>query len=343
MSKAITLWIPDFLNKQRIIESEQAWLDLSLPALRTLLKKADLFPVHSKNNQPVDDFYATASNLFHQNQTLPVAATMAKHFLEAFDDGLFWMKIDPVQMVPDRDTLVLIPGADLQISEQEALALIDAFNQHFQQDKVVIEYGSPTDWFLNIKQVVDIKTTSLNEASYQQLHEKYPTGHAAQYWRQLLNEASMLFYTHPVNEKRREAGLPEINGVWLWGEGRLKDVNLYPRATANIASENSYLAGMAKLTRAQSSAFPESLQACLDSDQTHHLLMPEFINLSLDKLTQEAWIESVNWLESDWMAPILTALKQKKIHSLLLELGDGHRYHIEPKHLNRFWRFKNRI
>jgi len=340
MSKAITLWIPDFLNKQRIAESEQAWLDLELPALRTLLKKADLFPAQTLKSR---DFFATASNLFHQSVTFPVAATMAKALINDFDNTLFWLKIDPVQMIPDRDTLVLIPGVDLQITEAEAKALIEAFNLHFEQDKVAIEYGSPTNWFLSVKQSVDLQTTSLSDASYQPLHDKYPTGHAAQYWRQLLNEASMLFYTHPVNENRRSQGLSEINGVWLWGEGVLSALDIQPREKAVIGSEDVYLKGLADLTGAQNTPFPETLQACLDSEQPQQLIMPNRLNEDLDKLTQAGWIEAVKWLEADWMVPLLSAVKNQQIHSLLLELGDGNRYHIEPKHLNRFWRFKNRI
>ena len=343
MSKAITLWIPDFLNKQRITESEQAWSDLNLPALQTLFKKADLFPTKSVLTKQAKDFYATASNLFHQAQTMPTAATMANALINDFDSSLFWIKIDPVQMVPDRDTLVLIPGTDLNISESEAKALIEAFNQHFLQDKVSIEYGSPTHWFLSIKQAVDINTTSLRAASYSKLHDKYPTGHAAQYWRQLLNEASMLFYTHPVNEERRTKGLPEINGVWLWGEGMLNVSNIHLRTEAKIWSEDPYLKGLAKLTHAQNATFPESLEACLNSDFEQHLIVPSTLTERLDNLTQEEWIDAVQWLEETWLSPLLKALKHGQIHSLLLELGDGYRYHIEPKHLNRFWRFKNRI
>ena len=188
-SKAVTLWVPGLLSEQRRVESEQAWLDLKLPALRTLFKRADLFPTKSLLSQRNRDFFATASNLFHQSQTLPVAPTMAKKLLTEFDDGLFWIKIDPIQMLPDRDTLVLLPAEDLAITESEAKALILAFNEHFAQDQVAIIYGSPNDWFLSVKQAVDLKTTPLSEARYKQLDDKYPTGNAAQYWRQLLNEA----------------------------------------------------------------------------------------------------------------------------------------------------------
>jgi len=343
MSKAITLWIPDFLNKQRIIESEQAWSKLELPALQTLLKKADLFPTQSViNNQP-NDFYSTASNLFHQSPGLPIAATKAAALLENFNESDFWVKLDPVQMIPDRDTLILIPAKDLEIKEAEAKALIEVFNQHFKQDKVEIEYGSPTDWFLRIKQAVDIKSTPLGEVSYSSIEGKYPTGHAARYWRQLLNEASMLFYTHQVNEQRRELGQPEINGIWLWGEGKLDTSELKARPDAKIWSSNTYLKGMANATQAQVDGFPDCLQSCLNSGQDHHLLMPYKLIEDLPNFSQEQWLESVNVLEKEWMTPLLKALKEKQIDSLLIEVGDGYRYHVQPAHLKRFWRFKNRL
>ncbi|HHS99520.1 MAG TPA: hypothetical protein ENK73_01565 [Thiomicrospira sp.] len=343
MSKAITLWTPDFLNKKRIEEAGQAWSELKLPALQTLLKKADRFPTQSVLTNKRKDFYATASNLFHQPKALPVAATMASSLLDDFDAEQFWIKVDPIQMIPDRDTLVLIPAEDLNIQEAEAKALIEAFNQHFEQDKVAIEYGSPTDWFLRIKQPVDIHSTPLNQVKYGHLDDKYPTGHAAQYWRQLLNEASMLFFTHKVNETRRNNGLPEINGVWLWGEGKLEQSNILVRESSDIWSDHAYLKGIAKLTQASHSSFPETYQACLDSNSEQHFLMPNLLNQSLDNLTLEQWLESVKWLEKAWLQPLLEGLKTKQVHSLLLELGDGYRYHIEPKHLNRFWRLKNRI
>lgn len=343
MSKAVTLWVPNLLSEQRIAESEQAWLDLELPALRHLLKKADLFPTQALLTRKNRDFFATASNLFHQSQPLAVAPVMAKALLSEFDDTLFWIKIDPIQMVPDRDTLVLIPPEELEITEEEAKALILAFNQHFEQDQVAIQYGSPTDWFLSVKQAVDLKTTPLTEARYSQLDDKYPTGHAAQYWRQLLNEASMLFFNHAVNQQRREQGRPEINGVWLWGEGKLEPSNLQPRKDAKIWSANTYLQGLAALTHAKYADFPENEQACLNSEQLHHLLTPSRLIDRLDNLSCHEWIEAVKWLEAEWLVPLLNSLKNGHVHSLLLELGDGYRYHIEPKHLKRFWRLKNRI
>ncbi len=40
-------------------------------------------------------------------------------------------------------------------------------------------------------------------------------------WAQLLNKASNVLATHPVNLQRAEKGLNKANAIWLWGEGKL--------------------------------------------------------------------------------------------------------------------------
>ena len=46
------------------------------------------------------------------------------------------------------------------------------------------------------------------------------SGHPAQRaLLRLLNEAQMLFYTHPVNDARGARGLPLANGLWISGSG----------------------------------------------------------------------------------------------------------------------------
>lgn len=345
MTHAVTFWMPELLNPQRIKEAESAWTDLKLPALRYLLKRADVFPTQGLNKGASGNFYDTACQLYQQPQTLPVAAVLASRQLASFDTRNYWVKIDPVQLVPDRDTLVLIPGKDLGVEEEEAKSLISAFNRHFSQDRVEIEYGSPLDWYIRIKQPVDLHTTALNEVTYASLENHFPQGHAAQYWRQLLNEASMLFFDHPVNQKRREAGQPEINGLWLWGEGQLNRERITVRPQASVWSEEPYLCGMASLCQSFQSPFPENAEEWLnrlEGEERHHLLLSDDLLSELENMTLSAWLESLQWLE-EWMSVLLRGVKERKIGSLLLELGDGCRYHIQPKHLNYFWRFKNRI
>ena len=246
MNKAITLWIPELLNSYRIEEAAEQIKNTKLPWLTRLLAKADALAI-----KPKQSFYQTASYLFHQPNTLPIAPVLASVELKNADLNEFWIKLDPVQLIADRDSLILIPAQDLAISQQESKQLLEAFNQHFAEDNLQLQYASKDSWLLSIVQAVDIQTTSIEELSYKPLHDAYPKGNAATFWKKLLNETQMLFYSHPVNEQRRNNNQPEINSIWAWGEGKLDTNKITARKQATIYSNNPYLQGIAKQTQAK--------------------------------------------------------------------------------------------
>ncbi|MCF6253867.1 MAG: hypothetical protein L3J38_03875, partial [Thiomicrorhabdus sp.] len=329
MSIAVTLSIPELLNPLRVKEANEDLVSLKLPALQTLLAKADRFA--TKAQSP----YALSSYLFHQprfsESTSAFAAIMAAAELKDYDENAYWLRVDPVQMIADRDSLVLIPNRDLAITEAESKALLHAFNQHFEQDKVQLEYASAQNWYLRMPLPVDLQTHTLGSVAYQPVDQRYPTGNAAPYWRKLMNEAQMLFFTHPVNEARREQGMPEIKRIWLWGEGQLSDSTIVERMDAMVWSDNLYLKGLAILAKSALSPSPESHQAWQNSLSdvqereggekiSHHLIQLDPLIESLDAMQQSDWIHNLKQLETQWFDPLIKALKRGEIDSLLLEL-----------------------
>ena len=346
MSRILTLWLPDLLTEKKMTEadeSELAFSKLELPVLKKMLSKADVFSVQE------GDFYHQAGVLCHQKDPFPVACTTASIDLNDFNPSAFWLRIDPVQLVPDRDMLVLIPSQHLNITLEEAKALISAFNEHFAQDQVQIYMSSPNRWYLKVLQPVDIQTTSIEKAAWQSVDLNMPTGHAEQYWRQLINETQMLFYGHAVNELRREQGLPEINSVWVWGEGQLA-VAQRPKLGGQshqdwtIYSNHVYLQGLAKLTGYNQQETPENYQAWLDSSPTERsVIMPDNVFQKSSDLSLEGWLAVLEWLEEDWLQPLEKALKAKQLDSLLLDFGSGKRFHLTPQHLSKFWRLPKPI
>lgn len=347
--QALTLWAPQLLNGLRVKEAAEALNSLKLPALQTLLAKADAFPAKQHS------FYENASYLFHQPKQLPIAATLAKKLLPNFNSHVFWLKLDPVQMIPDRDSLVLIAGKHLAITEAESKALIEAFNDHFKNDGVELLWGNELSWFLSIKQPIDIKTTLLDKVDHQPVNAYLPTGNASTYWRQLMNETQMLFFNHPVNEKRRNEGLAEINSVWVWGEGKLASEQIKIRENAVICSQQAYLQGMSELADAH---IMNQQGACTDFNQfwintvkkesnqsktDSYLVMLDEVFVNIDNLTIEDWQALLIKLEKQWFKPLLEASSQGKINSLLIDVGSAYRYHLKPAHKHRFWRFKKKL
>jgi len=354
MSIALTLSIPELLNPLRVKEANEALDTLKLSALQTFVAKSDLFA--TKSQSP----YALSSYLFHQPVVLDsnaaLASVMASVEVEDYDPSVYWLRVDPVQMIADRDSLVLIPSQDLAISEAESKALLATFNAHFEQDKVALEYATAQHWYLRMAFPVDLKTHTVDSVAHQSVDDRYPSGNAANYWRKMINETQMLFFTHPVNEARREAGLPEINSIWVWGEGLLNESAIVERPEAMVWSNNVYLQGLATVANASVASSPANYaewKAEKDSltaqnsggggDISHHMIQLDDLSNALDVMQQSDWLSALHLLEKEWFEPLLCALKNEEIGSLLLEFGGESRYHMIPNYLNRFWRLKSSL
>lgn len=335
-SHALTLWVPGLADY--FAQQPQALKSLKRSAWQTLLAKSD------RLSATQDDFYHRGSYLFHQPCTLPIAATMVAAQIDTATEGDFWIRAEPTQMIPDRDALVLMPPESLAMNEAESQALFECFNQHFEQDRVQLEWGSDRDWYCRLPQAIDLSTTPLADAVGHNVNQLYPKGSAARYWHQLINETQMLFYTHPVNEARREKGLAEINSLWFWGEGQTLSSQRVEREGVTLWSDDLYLKGMAKLTQAQSQTAVKNAQAWLNllenQASQQHLI---HLDLFTPSDTMETPSSRVASLEADWFEPLLQSLQQQKIHSLLLDFGGANRYHLNPKHLKRFWRFNQSL
>jgi len=342
-SRNLTFWFEGLLNPQRVLEASEPLKQARLPSLQKLLSKAD-YHFSQKRSQS-----AMASYLFHQSRTLPAAATSVQS-LSVVDEtkkSLFWLSIDPVQMVPDRDTLVLIPAIDIGITEEESRALLQSFNEHFAEDGIELIYGSATQWFMSIAQPVAIQTTPLAQVAYQSLNGHYPEGAAGNYWRQLMNETQMLFYNHEVNHQRRMQNLPEVNSVWVWGEGQINPADITSRAQASLFSNQSYSRGMAKLCGAQSFDAVNSYASwqSYQGDVVHSLVELDakiYAGMDMDLMTLEQWLQLLDRLEQDWFVPILNALASKELDSVLFVLGANKHFLLKPSHLKRFWRLNKR-
>lgn len=134
--------------------------------------------------------------------------------------GRNWFRAEPVMLVPDRDQLVLLP-LDAPLSTGEAETLADAARAHFG-GSLVLERGASGRWYAALEDVRDASGVSPDEMAGRPLEiASFGAGPNASRLRAFLTELQMLWYEHPVNLARREAGLREANALWLWGGGQL--------------------------------------------------------------------------------------------------------------------------
>ncbi len=151
----------------------------------------------------------------------PPAGALAR-LADGLDAGdRSWFCAEPVTLIPDRDTLVLMPLTAAPLTREEADALIAGATAHFGA-ALVLERGASGRWYAAVEGVSRATGAPPAEVAGQALDVvSLAAGPDAARLRAFLTELQMLWYEHPVNLARREAGRPEANALWLWGGGRL--------------------------------------------------------------------------------------------------------------------------
>ena len=255
--------------------------------------------------------------------------------------GHHWLRADPVHLEPQGGSLVLADSGTFSISQLEAESLTDSLNAHFAADGLTFYPRRPDRWYLRSATAPALETTELAAAAGKRVDTLLPRGGDAQTWRARLNDVQMLLHGHAVNEARDSAGHPSINSVWLWGGGTLPEAVSAPFDA--LWSQHPVAAGLAQAAH---------IAACTPSEDAGNWLRAsasEGVTLILlDALRSAAqyddahgWRVAIQRLDRDWIAPLLTALRQERIGMLSLHaLGPGGVLSTEITlgDLRRFWR-----
>ena len=156
----------------------------------------------------------------------PVAALMAAGAGLDATAG-YWLKADPVTLVPGRSNVSLAGRVD-DLAADEADELLTALNAHFHDDGLVFVAPRPDTWLAHIDAAPALVTTPLSRAERSELALELPRGDDGARWRRWQDEIQMLLHSHPVNAARETNGAAPANAVWFWGGGRLADAKSPP-------------------------------------------------------------------------------------------------------------------
>lgn len=305
------------------------------PNLQRLLRRGDEISI-------VDDclertlyqlFYACAE----PNQELPIGAIARLGDTGNTSDS-WCFRVEPVHFYADGDRVLLTDGSALSITENEAKELIAQFNELFAQDGLELAFTHPLRWYLTVSNPANVSSRCLWEVVGRTIDPFLPIGPDANHWRKILTEVQMLFHAHPCNEQRATAGLLSINGIWIWGGGRLPAV--MPAYWTKIYSDDVYIQGLARLSECPCVSVPDSLASWLEGQDIRgrHLLVfenqyPAVVHGDLPK-----WKDLLEKYESDWFKPLLHALHHKRLNEVILHFGNHKSYQVRRSNLRRFWR-----
>jgi len=249
-------------------------------------------------------------------------------------EGHFWMRADPVHLSLTRNGLALAEGAGLEISREEAEALVETLNRHF--GPALLFYPmQPARWYARV-QASDVQTTAPSAACKGAVSDHLPSGPDAMRFHALMNEAQMLLHEHPVNAAREARGTPALNSVWLWGGGVLAGGN--STSITAVVGNDPLARGLALAAGLPAHSSPGSAQAMLASTGTQGVVL-----VVIDRPPGGRIAEQHVSLERDWLAPLLAALHSGRIGMLTLTLAGTHfllQSETVRSDLRRFWRLR---
>jgi hypothetical protein len=306
-----------------------------LTALELLLARSD---------RTTHEFTTSAEWLMYRFG-LPAGSELPGGALSLLGDGgqpgdACWLRADPVHLRVNRDQIVLADHHAFEISQGEAEALTDALNRHFDQDGLVFYPLRPERWYLRTPAAPAILTTPLGEAIGRQVDLLLPRGPEALAWHRLGNEVQMLLHGLPQNHGREAHGLPEINGVWLWGAGPLPTA--VDRRYALVVADDPLTTGFGRASGCAPSTLNSDIRRLLaDQLRGDVLVFEDALNLARAYGDESGLAVALERLEKTMFAPLLEDLKGGKLERLRIvtfaETG-GVCFEATRASLWRFWR-----
>lgn len=230
-------------------------------------------------------------------------------------DSRCWLAADVAHLRFARDALMLTDRPDVRPDADEAAALAAAWNAHFAN---IGWLHLPTGGHghLALLEPLSVSTVPPGAALGRKLDASMPSGRDAARLRQWMNETQMLFHAHPVNTAREEAGRPTLNTLWFWGAGTLPVQAALP--CMQLWADDALAHGLAHAAGVRAAPLPERRDIALQEGNL--VLLQDALAPAL-YLDAEAWLQAVQTLERDWIAPALQALKRGDVQSVTVTLS----------------------
>ncbi|HEV2538668.1 MAG TPA: phosphoglycerate mutase [Frateuria sp.] len=247
----------------------------------------------------------------------PLAAGALTREASAGDAGdASWLCADPAWVEPDMSGVRLLACGRMELSQKEAQAFAELLVPLFEEQGMCLQLTTPERWHLRLPPGMAVPDFPAPEQALgENLLQHLPQGPQGRRWRILQNDLQVVLHQHPLNARRRAAGQPPVNSLWLWGAGTLP---------AHVRTPLQGVVSDDPLLRALAARAGVALHSRADQAGS---LRPGWL-LDLQDLPA-AQIAGTWW-------PRIDALARR--HVLGLDFASGERWRHRPGHRWRFWR-----
>lgn len=336
----LTLFIPDLFGFQSTLsklstEEKSSLPSFELPILEKWLSRASFEKTCKQDecifielglaeykNHDTDKPYAALSLL--AEKTLDIE-TVSKSY---------WLRADPVNLQPDRDTALMAGHEELNLTQEEASKLVAQINDHFIDEPWQLYTFSPHRWYLKLEQAIDLNTTPLNKVLGDDINPHSPTGTDADYWFKIINECQMLIHGSNVNFERESRNMWTANSIWLWGGGCLPETKLNSNYD-KILTNNQIYAGLGYHCGLDVLALDNDFSGNIKNNNNFVVL--DMLSEQVQRRDLYTFVQTLNKLEADFLTHCNDLLVKGKVVKIKL-ITDAGVFIITKKQLGRWWK-----
>jgi len=240
-------------------------------------------------------------------------------------EGGYWLCAEPVHLVADQARVYLARRAsDLDLTTTEAEALAAEVNHLYREEGWRLWTPTPQRWYLRLPDALQLRTAAPDRVAGSDIHPWLPQGPDGLRLQAAVTEIGMLFHVSPVNSERSAAGRLPVNGLWLWGGGRLPA----PPSLRweRLQGADPLLRGLATLTGRRFVAESADADEWLAEEGAGLVLFDE-------------GDASLATQESRWFAPLLAALRRGRLDQLTIHsTATPCSWTLDRRAAHRWWR-----
>lgn len=334
----LTLFIPDLFGFQSTLNHLSPEEKSSLPSFElSILEKWLSRGSFNKLENQEDSVFLELGLDEYKNQDKPFAALtlLAENISDLeLDKDSYWLRADPVNLQPDRDTALLAGHEELALTQEEANILVAQINTHFVDEPWQLYTFAPHRWYLRLDKPANLKTTPLAKVLGDDINPFSPTGDDADYWFKIINELQMLIHGSNVNFERESRNMWTTNSVWLWGGGCLPVAGLnscYDKIiTGNlIYSGIGYHCGFDVLPLDES--YSENIK------NNNNFVVLDLLSEQVQRQDLYTFVQTLNKMENEFFNCCNDLLLKGMVREIKL-LTDAGIFTITKKQLGRWWK-----
>jgi hypothetical protein len=250
-----------------------------------------------------------------------------------FVDEPGWLCADPVYLRADVDSAILVEAEHLQLEESEARALVADLQAMFAGDGWRFEVADAVCWYaLPPSAVVPPELPGTREAAGRDVGLHFRDADQSAQWKRFYAELQMVLAQSEVNRRREARGMTPVNALWFWGAAARATAGR--RAVNVVQGGDAVLAGMAQAAGLTPSV--PDLNAALDSGGAA-LVWLDALRRAAAYDDIEAFQEALAEIDAAWFAPLVQALEERRLESVLL-YADGRRWDARRRRGLARWR-----